>query len=307
MSLPPPAWIFLDVGWTLMDETWAHLGRFEQVRAAMTANPRPSARDLFDRYAAAIAAGAADPFAAVLVEVGLDPARRKEFAFDHGRTRPYRDAAPALRALRGIAKLGVLANQSQGLAARLDNFGFDGLFDLVLGSQDIGASKPDPRFFSLAAERAGAPPGEVLLAGDRLDNDVSPAKRAGWRTVWIKRGPHGACRPRGPEESADQVVAKLTGLAALFVPPERLRLAEHLDNTGAITAWPEKERDKRAVLEHLAERFTVGRDYTEAEVNVIIDAAHRFGDLALLRRELIDRRLLSRTPDGRRYWILRAS
>lgn len=303
---PAPAWIFLDVGWTLVDETWAHLGRCEQVWAALPPGGTPTARDLFDRYTAAVAAREADPFTALLKSYGIDPARRKEFAFDHGRTRPYRDAAPALRALRGIARLGVLANQHVGLAARLDGFGFDGLLDIVLGSADIGAKKPEARFFALAAERAGVPPGEILLAGDRLDNDVAPARRAGWRTVWVKRGPHGACLPSGPEETPDHVVSKLTGLAALFVPEDRMRLAEHLDNQGSIVAWPEKERDKRAVLTHLSERFTPGRDYAEAEVNGIIEAAHRFGNLALLRRELIDRHLLARTPDGRRYWKVSA-
>lgn len=302
MSLPPPAWIFFDVGWTLVDETWAHLQRCEQVRAAMTAGLKPSARELFGRYAAAVAAREPDRFVALLRATGIDPARRREFTFDHGCTRPYRDAAPAVRALRGVVNLGVLANQSKGLAARLVGFGFDGLFDLVLGSEDVGARKPDARFFALAAERAGVPSEAILLAGDRLDNDVAPAKRAGWQTVWVKRGPDGACRPQGPDEIPDHIVTKLTGLAALFVPPERLRLAEHLDNTGAITAWPEKERDKQAVLQHLAGLFSTGRDYTEAEVNGVIDGAHRFGDLALLRRELIDRKLLSRTPDGGRYW-----
>lgn len=57
--------------------------------------------------------------------------------------------------------------------------------ELCLWSFDLGFSKPDPHVFQiltarLAARGIIAP--EILMVGDRLDNDVQPAKRHGWQT-----------------------------------------------------------------------------------------------------------------------------
>ena len=61
-------------------------------------------------------------------------------------------------------------------------------------------------------------------------------------------------------------------------------------------------KKKLAVLEYLAEKFDKDKDYTEKEVNHIIESWHTFGDYFLLRRGLVDYKLLCRTPDGSRYW-----
>jgi FMN phosphatase YigB (HAD superfamily) len=37
---------------------------------------------------------------------------------------------------------------------------------------------------------AGAPAGEILYVGDRVDNDVVPARAAGLRAIRIRRGAH---------------------------------------------------------------------------------------------------------------------
>jgi len=284
-----------------VDETRPNLARFEEALAAAPAAAGRSARDMFSRLEVAVREDAPDPFVRVLEEVGLSAADRKRFRWNYDLIKTYRDAPPALRALRGVVRLGALANQGLGLPARLDRMGFAGLFDLVLGSSDCGFKKPDPAFFEFAAGKAGCPPGNLLMAGDRLDNDIAPAKRAGWRTIWVRRGPHGKCKPRGPEEEPDHVVPNLIRLAELFVPADRIKLAELVDAAGAIVAWPEKEREKKLVLEYLSTWFETGREYPEAEVNRIIDAHHRFGDYALLRRELVDRGYLARDDDGRRY------
>lgn len=78
-----------------------------------------------------------------------------------------------------------------------------------------------------------------------------------------------------------------------------------LDEEGRVTRWPKKRDQKQGVLEYLGGKFSVGVEYSEREVNAVIDAWHLFGDHALLRRELFDRGLIERTPDGRRYWLPR--
>jgi FMN phosphatase YigB (HAD superfamily) len=62
--------------------------------------------------------------------------------------------------------------------------------DFVGSSQRWGVEKPDPGFFAHVVEEAGAPAGEILYVGDRVDKDVLPALAAGLRTVRIRRGAH---------------------------------------------------------------------------------------------------------------------
>jgi len=75
-----------------------------------------------------------------------------------------------------------------------------------------------------------------------------------------------------------------------------------LDNSGKITQLSQKNRLRTETLCYLAEKFQPERSYTEKEVNSICDEWHTFGDHFLLRRELIDKGLLCREPDGSRYW-----
>ncbi len=79
-------------------------------------------------------------------------------------------------------------------------------------------------------------------------------------------------------------------------------LERFIDEEGKIKQLPAKKEPRLAVLSYLAEKFETNRDYTEKEVNAIIDSWHTFGDYFLLRRELIDWGLMRRERDGSRYW-----
>jgi len=79
-------------------------------------------------------------------------------------------------------------------------------------------------------------------------------------------------------------------------------IAMFLDDEGKIKQLPSKGGAKRAVLAYLATKFSCDKDYTQKEVNAIIDNWHTFGDYFLLRRELIDYQFLGRERDGSRYW-----
>ena len=80
------------------------------------------------------------------------------------------------------------------------------------------------------------------------------------------------------------------------------KMERFLDPEGKIKQLPLKGEARQAVLTHLAEKFNSDRDYTEKEVNAIIDIWHTFGDYFLLRRELVENQFLCRTRDGARYW-----
>ncbi|MEM7034921.1 MAG: metalloregulator ArsR/SmtB family transcription factor [Chloroflexota bacterium] len=85
----------------------------------------------------------------------------------------------------------------------------------------------------------------------------------------------------------------------LTLPPE---LRRFLDRQGLITVWPRKYKDKVVLMDYLIEKFEVGNDYTEPEINDTLSAWHTFDDAATLRRALFDRGLLNREGNGARYW-----
>lgn len=69
---------------------------------------------------------------------------------------------------------------------------------------------------------------------------------------------------------------------------------------GRLLRIPARRRARFAVLLELLGRFTPGETYTESQVNGILRPVH--DDVAYLRRELVDYRLLER--DGRgTYWV----
>ena len=72
-----------------------------------------------------------------------------------------------------------------------------------------------------------------------------------------------------------------------------------------ITRWPKKQSDKQFIIEFLSTKFEFGAKYSEKDVNLIINRFHLFNDMALLRRELISRKYLSRTDDGSEYWKIK--
>lgn len=79
-------------------------------------------------------------------------------------------------------------------------------------------------------------------------------------------------------------------------------LTPFLDEAGRLTAFPAKHRKKLAALWYLAGKLQAGRQYSEPEINALLDDWTLFHDPATLRRELYNKRLLDRTADCSRYW-----
>ncbi|EMR06041.1 hypothetical protein C772_02021 [Bhargavaea cecembensis DSE10] len=68
---------------------------------------------------------------------------------------------------------------------------------------------------------------------------------------------------------------------------------------GPLDVFPSKEKRKFIVAEHLANRFEIGKAYSEREVNEILKRA--YPDYATIRRFFIDYGLMERSYDGRTY------
>lgn len=92
-------------------------------------------------------------------------------------------AEESLDVVRGVAAAGygvhLGTNQEAHRAAYMrSSLGFDELFDVSVYSCDIGVAKPDPAYFTRAAELIGADPERVLFIDDRATN-VAGAQDAG--------------------------------------------------------------------------------------------------------------------------------
>lgn len=82
-------------------------------------------------------------------------------------------------------------------------------------------------------------------------------------------------------------------------------LGKYLDNQGRVKDWPSTKfkEAQMAVRKYLASKFEVGQQYTEKEVNALLNQWATFGDWALLRRELFMHQMINRMKDGSAYWV----
>jgi len=79
-------------------------------------------------------------------------------------------------------KLAVVSNTfvaSSSLDKQLKQVGILDFFDFTLYSYQLDFRKPDPRIFEIAARKIGEKPQNILFVGDRIDNDIIPAMKAG--------------------------------------------------------------------------------------------------------------------------------
>lgn len=196
-------WLFFDVGSTLVDESRANEHRLLDAIAGTDLS--------YEQAYAQAAQLAKQNIAHPLICLGLPitPWRSEDEAV-------YPQAAECLAGLRGRYKLGVIANQSPGTADRMKAYGLSQYLDLIIASAEEGIEKPDLKIFELALKRAGCPPEHAVMIGDRLDNDIIPAKRLGMKTIWIRQGFGGMGTPLTEEDTPDRCVNDLLELLELL-------------------------------------------------------------------------------------------
>ncbi len=135
----------------------------------------------------------------------------------------YPDARACLQALRARGyRIGIAGNQPIEAEHAIAEMGLDA--DFVASSAGLGVEKPAPQFFARIAELAAASPTEIAYVGDRLDNDVLPARNAGMIAVFLERGPWGRVHARQADISLADIrikeLADLPGaLAAVALKP----------------------------------------------------------------------------------------
>ncbi len=119
----------------------------------------------------------------------------------------------------------------------------------------------------------------------RLTNGVYELNEQGLENL-NRRQPEGTKATDNPEPDREK--------------KRRRTLSAHLNPDGTIKIVPAQAAKLRVILEYLMHSFTVGANYSEKEVNLIL--AHFHPDTASLRRELIEAGMLERERDGSRYW-----
>ena len=125
-------------------------------------------------------------------------------------------AADLLTAVRARAAVVVVSNNLLNEQRdKIRQCGLAPLVNILVVSEDVGVSKPDPAIFQAALERAGCPADEAVMVGDSWANDVEGARAAGIRPVWFN--PDGAPVPDPAVQTitaltpADDVLAAILG------------------------------------------------------------------------------------------------
>lgn len=196
------------------------MARFTRAAAlAADFGVRVSPEELWQWNEEAYSAFSPNAFRTALARSSLTEQQQEDVC--HGS--PYENAGEALypgvsnllSQLADTYGLGIIANQTPGLSERLESHRVDGYFRCVLGSGDIGISKPALEIFELAAREVTSTPERMIMIGDRVDNDIRPANDLGWHTVRVRQGIARGQKSRCPMETPDHEIVEITELITI--------------------------------------------------------------------------------------------
>jgi putative hydrolase of the HAD superfamily len=180
--------VLFDWNGTLVQFTWDDDLLLAGHRAALGRDDP----DFTARYRAQMLGDAPQrPYAEVLRELGVDDPDAFIDA-EHEVWRPAHavlgSAQAMLESLRSSGiKTGLVANSwpdpARLLRADAEAGGLAPLLDVMVFSEELGVSKPQPEIFLHALEALGVEPERALYVGDRLGTDVQGAANVGMTTV----------------------------------------------------------------------------------------------------------------------------
>ena len=199
-------WLFFDVGSTLVDEGLAYEHRFRDMAEAANTSYEYVFQTAISFYRQN---KRGDLETAKLLKVALPKWHTED-------ERLYADAESCLKELSSRYSIGILANQLPGTRERLERYGILRYIDLIVASAEEGVSKPDRRIFEIALQRSHCRPDQAVMIGDRIDNDILPAKALGMHTVWIRQGNGRFWKVMQKEEMPENTVDRLTELCDIF-------------------------------------------------------------------------------------------
>ena len=213
----PPV-ILSDLDDTLFDHTRATRTALEVVRAATPGLAPLSIDELHHRHAEilellhvevvvgrlAIDDARIERFRRLLVAAGADraadhaPDAARRYRREYGvAAQPVAGAVELLTRLKHAGALVVIVTNNIAAEQRLKlaRCGLADLVDELVTSEEVGVSKPDPRIFQEALDRARAEPPDAVMLGDAWATDIEGALASGIRPVWLNR--FGKTKPNG--------------------------------------------------------------------------------------------------------------
>ncbi|SBT47588.1 HAD family hydrolase [Micromonospora narathiwatensis] len=81
-------------------------------------------------------------------------------------------------------------------------------------SEEAGVSKPNPRIFALAAQRARMPLRGAWVVGDSPEADIGGASASGLPSVWLHRGRRWSDTRFAPTRTVDGLIAAVAAVLA---------------------------------------------------------------------------------------------
>lgn len=97
-------------------------------------------------------------------------------------------ARELLDALKNKTRMGIITNNSTAeQIEKLRALDIAHFFEVIVISEDVGVTKPNPKIFEIALERLGAAAHETVMIGDSLANDIEGAINVGIAPLWLNR------------------------------------------------------------------------------------------------------------------------
>lgn len=171
-------WLFFDLGSTLINEEKVYESLISEVSQLTNIKYQELYTIIEDAYKNNL-----NGFNHVVKKLGI-----RKPKWNSELEEPYNDTLETLKRLKEIYKIGIIANQSLGCEERLEKLGILKYIDLLVYSEKDGFNKPGLKLFEIAVKKSGCDIKEAYMIGDRIDNDIIPARKLGMQTIWIKQG-----------------------------------------------------------------------------------------------------------------------
>jgi putative hydrolase of the HAD superfamily len=98
----------------------------------------------------------------------------------------FEDALPVLEELRAAGlRIGLVSNGIRDLTQFVEHHRLD--VDAIVDSRSHGRVKPHPTIFQAALELLRVAPGDAVMVGDSLEEDVEGARALGMRAILVDR------------------------------------------------------------------------------------------------------------------------
>jgi HAD superfamily hydrolase (TIGR01549 family) len=216
--------VLLDAGGVILDES-----EHERVRVAIAADilgtviPGYTQATFYSELNEAIETFCPRILAYVFWKHLKPDRERYEELYELFRSRWW-EARPPLKLMRGFREeaeaiaenfdIGIAGQYGTDMLDLLETENLLRFFKYRFTQDDFAITKPDPRYLEQIAEACGVDPRHCIMVGDRIDNDIIPAKQLGMKAVLVRVGLHELQQPRTPFEIPDIEITGIKGLAA---------------------------------------------------------------------------------------------